>query len=346
MEGNRFETVKLATQFWNSDSETTTIIVVLSIIGFIIFFTAGFLFQKYRKERSVFEYFKRYALDRELTPEEIKLLWAYAQKMGRDPMVVLEFKAPFEKVVDLYLQENPNADERIIKDMRKKLGFEILSPYIPLVSTKDIELFQNATLIHQNKSYNATLYDKDERYMYWLLSDAIPSDLKSGDLIKIIFIRKDDAIYTVIVPIEKILNENGKIVIQTPHTFEMSRTQRREYPRVRTELPVKVFYHDEKEDKQYTLHGEMVDISAGGARICFNGKPDIIKRFKYADIIQIEFTLLDIKIKSYLKLLDKIEYANNLCIRGTFEELSAQIEQKIHEYVQKEQKKLAQLKNA
>ncbi len=348
MEGtSRYETVKLATQFWNKDSELTIIIAIAFFIGFIIFFIAGFFYQKYRKEKKVKDYFIHYALERDLNENQIKILWNYALKMGRDPMVVLEFKAPFEKVIDLYLKEHLDADEKLIQDMRKKLGFEIVSPYVPLVTTKDIELFQNATIIHNNRSYNATLYDKDERYMYWLLSsDSGPVNLNIGDTIKLIFIRKDDAIYTIILPIEDIQNDSNKILIKLSHTFEMTRTQRREYPRIHVEIPVEVIYYDKKEDKEYKLYGTIVDLSAGGSRICFENKPDILSRIKYSEVLKIKYQLLDNHLENDLKLLDKIEHSKNICIRGTFENMKEQTEQKIHEFVQKEQKKLALLKNA
>jgi hypothetical protein len=40
--------------------------------------------------------------------------------MGRDLFLALEFKSPFEKVIDLYIKDNPNFDENLIKDMRGK----------------------------------------------------------------------------------------------------------------------------------------------------------------------------------------------------------------------------------
>jgi hypothetical protein len=64
--------------------------------------------------------FVKYTKEKELSDEQISILWNYPKKMDRDPFLALEFRSPFEKVIDLYTKDNPNFNENLIKDMREK----------------------------------------------------------------------------------------------------------------------------------------------------------------------------------------------------------------------------------
>jgi len=48
----------------------------------------------------------------------------------------------------------------MIKSMRRKLGFDKIPPFMPLISTKDIELFQTGNSI----SFQNRKYSKDQIY--------------------------------------------------------------------------------------------------------------------------------------------------------------------------------------
>ena len=342
----KFETLKLATKYWGGDQETSTLIIILFLLVFITLLIVGFLVQKYMKQKNLKHFFVKYAKNKGLTDEEIEILWTYANKMDRDPMLVLEFKAPFEKVVDLYIKSDPKANEELIQDMRKKLDFVIQSPYIPLITTKDIEIFQNGRMIFSNnRAINVALYDKDERYMYWLVvENDLPSGISKGETVKIVFIRNDDGIYTITLPIEDIINENGKTIVKLPHTFELHRTQRREYPRVKVNEPVKVFIEDEKNGETVTVAGRFEDISAGGGRICFDKIDDILKKVKYGEKLKVSFKLDGELFELEYKVLEKEAKPKYICFRGIFDNIDEKTKDEIMEFVQKEQLKMAQLK--
>ncbi len=342
----KFETLKLATKYWGGDQETSTLIIILFLLVFITLLIVGFLVQRYMKLKNLKHFFVKYAKNKGLTDEEIEILWTYANKMDRDPMLVLEFKAPFEKVVDLYIKSDPNADENLVQDMRKKLDFVIQSPYIPIVTTKDIEIFQNGRMIFSNnRAINVALYDKDERYMYWLVVDNdLPPNIQKGEIVKVVFVRNDDGIYTITLPIEDIINEGGKTIIKLPHTFELHRTQRREYPRVKINEPVKVVINDEANKEKVVLQGTFYDISAGGGKICFEKDFDILKKVKYGDTFTITFKLDGELFELKYKVLEKDAKPKQLCLRGIFEDIDEKTKDEIMEFVQKEQLKLAQIK--
>ena len=340
---SKFETIKLATQYWQGDPTTTLLIVIIVILSLALIVIGGMLLQKKFQSKNLKTYFETIAKERGLTDEEIKILWKYAQKLERDPLLVLEFKAPFERVVDYYIHNDPNADEELVRDMRKKLGFDTQSPYIPLITTKDIEIFQNAHMVFADKrSINVALYDKDERYMYWLVTDNnFPSNVHRGEKVKVIFIREEDGIYTFIQPIEDIIQEGGKTIIKIPHTFELQRTQRREYPRVRVDLPVVITF--ESREGPIVWRGHFFDISAGGAKVCIEEDLDKLKLLKYNDELILSFTLNQEHLAITAKVLDKEIKAKKGCIRLLFEDIDEKIKDKIVDFVQKEQLKLAQL---
>ncbi len=340
---SKFDTLKLATQYWQGDSTTTTLIVVLFFLALAIFFIAGFLLQKRLKAKHLRRYFETFAKERELTPQQIEILWHYSQQMERDPILVLEFKAPFEKVVDLYIHTDPHPDEELVRDMRKKLGFEVQSPYIPLITTKDIEIFQNGRMIFaNNKAINVALYDKDERYMYWLAVDGdLPLSVHPGEVVKVVFVRQDDGIYSFEQPITEIAREGGKTIIKLPHTFDLNRIQRREYPRIKLDLPARLSF--ETSEGVVTIQGQLKDLSAGGARICVQKPLDNLKKIKYGDEVSLSFALDDTQLQIEAKVLERDIKPKAICLRTLFESIDDKIKDQILEYVQKEQLKIAQL---
>ena len=337
-ESSKFETLKLVIQYWNSESTSAYIILFLFFALLILFFFIGILFQKKLRQNNLKRYFINFAKEKNLTKREIEILWNYSQKMDRDPILVLEFKAPFEKIIDLYIKNDPDADENIVKDLRKKLGFEVQSPYVPLVTTKDIEIFQNGRMIFSNNyAINVALYDKDEWYMYWLAIDNdVPANIQPGEHVKVVFVRNEDGIYSFELPIADIIEDGKQTIIKIPHTFELSRMQRREYPRVKTDIAVTIKFHEN------TVEGKIVDLSAGGARICSDDKT-LVSKLAPGDTINLNFAL-DEKNYTILSTILEIEKkAKSVCLRVLFAQLPQKIKNEILEYVQKEQLQQAQI---
>ncbi len=321
----------------------TLMVFVLSILSFLLFLVLAGLLRNYLRERKLRDSFFKEALEKGLTEEEARVLWVYSKVLGRDPFLTLEFKAPFEKVADLYLKSDPNPNEELIQDMRVKLGFDYVPYFVPLTSTKDIELFQTAKLYMPDKTkYDVALFDKDERFMYWALVEDVPKPKLEGLTVTVSFVRRGDGIYTFEEKVEKTFTDNGKLMIQVPHTFELTRYQRREFARIEVELPVSVGIYNRKEDKINWLTGEIVDISAGGAKVCIPLSELNVELAPTTDLF-LRFELAGRKFSLKAMIVNIYPRRHTICYGVKFEKIKPEEQKYIHDFVKKEQQRLAQL---
>ncbi|MEZ0323728.1 MAG: PilZ domain-containing protein [Hydrogenothermaceae bacterium] len=319
-------------------------LIVLIILMIVAVLSINYFSKRFREKYKYIE-FEKFSKEKELSEKQYKILWDYSLKLGRDPFLALEFKSPFEKVIDIYIKENPNFDEELIKDMRKKLGFDHIPYFVPLTTTKDIDLFQGGILrIGENRIIKVALYDKDERYMYWIVTDDINGlPVTSGDTVKINFVRKGDAAYIIEVPVEEISNDNGKIIIKAPHTFELIRVQRREYPRVETDLDCII--GKEVEEKTVWLEGKIIDISLSGARVCIPPEKKSILNLKTGDQIYLQFDILNESIFQKSEVVNIYEKQKTLCYGLRFIDTKESVQRIIFDYVKRQQQALAKLYN-
>jgi len=320
---------------------TTALTFVLLLVSFVLVLVLlGFL-RSYIRMKRLKEYFFREALDRGLTEEETGILWDYSLKLGRDPFLTLEFKAPFEKVVDLYLRTDPNPKEELIQEMRMKLGFDYVPYFVPLVSTKDIELFQPARLYTpEGGGFDVSLFDKDERFMYWAVVDERRVPNLKGERITISFIRKGDGIYKVEEEVVNAFKEGGRQVLKIPHTFELTRYQRREHARVEVEIPVQVGMASE--NGLQWIDASIVDISADGAKVCIS-KETWNERLEETSKIFLKFSIegSDFEIRS--RIVNVYPRRKLNCYGVKFEDIKSDEQKVIYDFVKKERQKLVQL---
>jgi len=327
-----------------SSIDINAIIFLLLFLIIIVLISIGLgNLSKKLKAKKHYEDFIKYAKEKGLSDKQISILWNYSQKMGRDPFLALEFKSPFERVIDYYIKENPDFDEELIKDMREKLGFDYIPYFVPLTSTKDIDLFQGGTLkTEDGRSYSVSLYDKDELYMYWVITDKNIPRLSPEDNIKISFVRRSDAAYTIESKVEEVINENGKIIIKIPHTFELLRVQRREYPRVDVDFDILLGKVIKQENQEVLIWNEakMVDISPSGARVCIKIEDKERLNIKVGDKVIITFTLLGRDIQEEAEVMNITEKQKSICYGLKFTEIKESQQKHIFEFVRKEQKRL------
>lgn len=330
-----------------SSTDINAIIFLLIFLIIVILFAIlmGNLSKKLKAKKH-YEDFLKYAKEKNLNDKQIEILWNYSKDMGRDPFLSIEFKSPFEKVITHYIKENPDFDENLIKDMREKLGFDYVPYFVPLTSTKDIELFQGGTLkTSDGRNYSISLYDKDELYMYWIVTDKSIPNLSIGDTVKISFIRKSDAAYNLEGPVEEIINENGKFIIKIPHTFELIRIQRREYPRVEVDLEALVgkIIKEENQDILAWVEAKIMDISPAGAKICLNPEDKDKLKIRIGDKIILSFTLLDKDIQEEAEIVNINEKQKIICYGVKFIDIKESQQKHIFEFVRKEQKRLIEM---
>ncbi|WP_456438405.1 flagellar brake protein [Desulfurobacterium sp.] len=323
-------------------STSYVIVFILLILVFALFlFTVAAVKKFFEKRRYRASFFKE-AMDKGLSEKEAEILWEYSVKEGRDPFLTLEFKVAFEKVVDFYLHTAPDADEEIVRSMREKLGFDAVPFFVPLVSTKDIELFQPARVeLADGYSADVALFDKDERYMYWAFTDPFPMNrIKTGDEVTFVFIRKADAIYKFVVPVEEVYKEGDRIIIKVPHTFSLQRYQRRNFARVEVDILCKFGVSTDGGWEWY--EGRLKDISGGGARVCLpygKKKPSV----SILSEVKLEFFLEGKHFSLKGSVVNEDLREKVLCLGVQFVDIKDTEQQAILRFVKKEQKKLAEL---
>jgi c-di-GMP-binding flagellar brake protein YcgR len=319
----------------------TILTFILLVVCFVLVLVLLGLLRSYFKSRKMKEYFFREAMERGLTEEETEILWNYSLKLGRDPFLSLEFKAPFEKVVDLYLQIDPEPKENLIQRMRSKLGFDYVPYFVSLVSTKDIELFQTARLYTpEGKGFDISLFDKDERFMYWAVVDENRVPNLKGGKVSISFIRKGDGIYKIEGEISDIFEDNGRQILKIPHTFEFVRLQRREHPRVEVELPAQVGLIS-KEGTQW-FEASIIDISAGGARVCISREVFNEQLESMRELI-LKFSIGRRQFELRSRIVNIYPFSKHNCYGVRFENIKSDDQKFIYDFVKKEQQRLAQI---
>ncbi|WP_297473878.1 PilZ domain-containing protein [Persephonella sp.] len=328
-----------------TDTEATDLLIVIFIILFLVLvFLVVLNFRKVLKQKFMKKLFMKTIKEKSLSEKAGEILWKYSIKLGRDPFLSLEVKASFEKVVDQYVQEEPDYDEELIKNMRKNLGFDYIPSFIPLTSTKDIEIFQSGKITYDGKSVDVALYDKDEKFMYWVLMEGKNiSDIK-GKTVKIQFLRRDDAIYILEGRVEDIFTENGKTVLKIPHHSEMKRIQRRQHCRIEVDFPVsisKISLTNPGENKWITADAK--DISGGGIRICVHSSLRTKMNLAIGTDIWLNFHLdgKDMRLKG--TVVNILERKTTTCYGIKFVNLKSKEESIILNYVKKQQQKLRSL---
>ncbi len=315
------------------------IILFFVIVGFILFYLDKI--KEFANQRYIKRLFFMYAENLGLTKDEANLLWKYSQKLKRDPFLVLEFKAPFEKVIDQYIKENPDFDEKLVRRIRKKLGFDKVPPIVPLISTKDIDIYQTGNLISENKRiYPVALYDKDELFMYWWVIDKKPPfDFDKGSKVRVRFIRKDDAIYTFEEKIEDIFEDNGKYIVKIPHTFKLEVINRREEFRLKTNLPV-LLEIETKSGEKVKIGTETTDISIEGFGFCLSILDVRDKKLRVNSEIDalIRIENREIPVKAVIRNVREV--GKKVCFGAQFKEISKEDKDFLQSFINKQQKEL------
>ncbi len=328
-----------------TETQTTDLLIVIFLILFLILaFLVILNFRKALKQKFMKKLFMKTIKERTLSSKAGEILWKYSTKLGRDPFLSLEVKASFEKVIDQYIQEEPDYDEELIKNMRKNLGFDYIPSFIPLTSTKDIEIFQSGKISYDGRSVDVALYDKDEKFMYWMLMDNknLP-DLKKKT-VKLQFLRRDDAIYILEGKVEDVFTENSKVILKIPHHSEMKRIQRRQHCRIEVDFPVsvsRISLTNPSESRWITADAK--DISGGGIRICVHSSQRAQINLTIGTDIWLSFHLegKDMKLKG--TVVNIIERKTTTCYGIKFVNLKSKEESHILNYVKKQQQKLRNL---
>ncbi len=195
--------------------------------------------------------------------------------------------------------EPDGSEERILSDLRRKLGFSHLPLEHPLVSTRNITIGQTGSLfgkegnrpllnnvsVSDNNSFFFTVqYNIDKEEIYRILP---------GTVVRFVFARQNDGLYGVQV---RVANVKEAGAIDLFHTMDMRRNQLRQYVRIETNLPMRFRLLSTKDqDKSEIPRGQLVtsrmsDISGGGLSFL------IEQSLRLNDLISLNFDLPGVSI--------------------------------------------------
>ncbi|RUM30725.1 MAG: hypothetical protein DSY42_04100 [Aquifex sp.] len=330
-----FDTFIEATRYLSrgpSPQEILILIVVSSV--FISLVIIPVIYMKLKEKTKVKVFFLSRAKDFDLTLEEAELLWKYLKTFPINPNLIFENKALFEKVVDKIVKNGDPEEIKLISAIRMKLRYSSLPWFIPLTTTRDIEVYQTGHIVIRNQKVEAYVFDKDEEHIYIALLE--PADVKVGDKIEFLFLRENDGRYSFEGTVDRIFMEMGRIVLAIKHTDKLNRVQLRQSIRWKVNIPVS-FTILTKEGEEIKLEGTIEDISLRGARVCYQGNINI----KEGQKVILDFILKGYRLSNLLgTVVHRVVYEKRICVGIKFEEISRKEEQIIEQFILDEQRKL------
>ncbi|NPA33036.1 MAG: PilZ domain-containing protein [Aquificae bacterium] len=307
-------------------------ILALLLVGalFLALLLVPLLYIRRRERERLRELFFSRAGEFDLTPSETRLLWRFARKLPVNPLLIFESKALFEKLASRIVKEASPEEIKLLPSIRTKLRFDTVPWFIPLTTTRDIDVYQTGVITHKNKSVPAYVIDKDEENLYVALLE--PLVLQKGDKVRFFFIRENDARYSFESQVKDVLSSDGRTVLVLPHTDNLKRIQLRESVRWKVKLPVRVRLPDGTE-----VDATMEDISAKGARVCFSHSVPLAE----GDRVLLDFTLKGHRFSNLpARVVHRSFYDRKNCAGLKFEEISRKEERLIESFILEEQRKL------
>ena len=338
-----FETFKEATRYMfeaPSLSDVLTVLFILFlVVGGIIFF---YVLSKYRLRLSIKRDFFITGRSFELKDEEMSLLWSCVSNLD-EPQKVYVSKTLFEKCVSKIVRQDPSKID-MIGIIRRKLKFDFLPWFLPLSTTREIDMYQTGFIVYKNSSYSAAVWDKNDLELHIAILDASYPQISPGEEVKFSFLREDDGRYYFSAQVIRTYMDRSRLVLVLPHTENLSKIQLRESIRWRVRLPVKVLVVEPSqiaslllsEGLEGLIEGTMENISTSGARICFDRFMDV----KEDSRVFVAFELKGIKIEAFGVVRNIKANPEKTCIGVKFENLSQEQEDAIRKFIIEEQREM------
>ncbi|WP_448587850.1 flagellar brake protein [Thermocrinis sp.] len=279
-----------------------------------------------------------------LDEEEINMLYQCARNLD-EPNKLFYSKYVFEKCAGKLVRKNSESIP-IIVSVRKKLKFEHLPWFLPLSTTRDMELYQTGFISYKGKSYSSAVWEKTEKELHIAILDRLEDVLNVGEKVKFSFLREDDGRYYFQEEILNTYTDGNKMVLVLPHTEKLSKIQLRESIRWRVSIPARVFFFrkavfpeelylmEEIPDEAF-VEGMIEDISAGGLRVCLRN----VVELKEGESLLIEF---EWKGNHFSQILSQIKNITGsierTCIGVKFLNLKKNQEETIRKLILEEQR--------
>ncbi len=339
-----------AVNIWYSSSNTTNIIIVLWIllVTIFLFFLVPYAIAETRKQNTIKQEFFRKAEEYGLSELESNLLWKYSKDYRWNIALIFNNKKVFE-IIALNILKKDTTFVDVIDDLRHKLGFDNIPWFLPVSTTKDIELYQSGKIKFNERQYEAVVWDKDEKYLYIALYNVQSSPIKVGNIITFSFITKDYVKTSFSSKVVEILEDAGRIICKLEHTDKVSREPVREAVRIELSLKAYVYIPSYEELKTYEeeeilpepeedkLVGVIIrDLSVGGSRFCTGVSLPIDIESK----IFIKFQLYDKDFMLYGIIKNKFDVVDHVCYGAQFERVTKDQEAFIRSYIVEQQRLL------
>ncbi len=239
-----------------------------------------------------------------LTRDEMNALLGIAAFAPDPPTkghLIFESLPLYERCLDAYVEHTPRLqvssgqevkeqDELLLR-LRKKLGYSILAPEQPVVSTRNLSVGQKISVFvpgQRSESFSANVTHVGEFWFTVRLQENFMGLVSLGGMEKTLaFLRQGDAAYSVTVRVKEI-SQAGEISFF--HSIRLSRNQHRQYMRLDVDLAVKYRLieraggFDERPPDEFLI-AHTADISGGG--VCFIAKEPL----RVGDVIMLSINI-------------------------------------------------------
>jgi len=325
-------------------------IICLTILSlFILYKLLRLLFKKQLLIKEAKKEFFKVCKDKGFSSDEAEFLYEISSYLEEAVLDVLNSLRIFEEVVDrfasnfkTYILMCKFEDKfRLIRSIRRKLGFNIIPRGRPLSSTRQISAGQTMTIMYSLKlstiiPQHTVLRENQEAFFK---VDAPRIDifrtLSHGMKLRIKFFRASDAEYQFETEFLGYENEGKEMILK--HTLDLNRTQKRQYFRVEVDIPVIYSIVSQFGSiKAKNLKGWFRDISGGGVMLISNEDLSI------NDLIEFDFEPENKPLVRSLKayVIRKSQTIYGPAFHLKFHNISEQERQIIIKYVFKKFQKL------
>ncbi len=281
-----------------------------------------------------------------LTKDEVEVLWSCARKLSYDPTKFLLSKPVFERCVSFLVRKDPSTID-LINRVRKKLHFDRVPWFLPLTTTRELDMYQTGFLTIGEEVYDAAVWEKDEARIHIALLGATGAKVKVGDKIKFSFLREDEGRYYFSADVLEVYHDANRPVVVVEHTDKLNKIQLREHPRWRVNVPAKLYLFRERIDPKTalmlmdvndveTIEGRIEDISIGGLRFCAKYIPEVFDE----QVVVVIFDLDQKHMETAGTIRSRRALSNRSCVGVKFEGLSKEDEDYIHKYILEKQREV------
>ena len=341
----RFETFKESTKYMFQPDLQDVLFVFFGLIASVfVLIVLPYFVSKYIKGGTAKRGFEIVGKSMGLDNREINLLYKCAKDLD-DPNKLFHSKYAFEKCAGkLVKMDSENIP--IVVSARKKLRFDHLPWFLPLSTTKDIDLYQTGFISYKEKSYSSALWETTEQDLHIAVLDRMEDIPKVGERIKFSFFREDDGRYNFTEEIIDTYFDGNRVVLVLPHAEKLSRMPLREFIRWKISVPARVFFFKravsleelqsmEEIPKEDFLQGTVKDISVGGLKVCVKGSVEV----KEGESLLVEFEWKNFNFGRILSEVRNVKSsAEGTCVGVKFLNLKEEHEETITKFILEEQR--------